>query len=242
MFLLCPNVTTMKIKAVLFDMGKTLIQYNYGSPHEVFQRILTAMKIPKPLQAIKSAFLNAQKEAEKLGILSSFGKVGCEEYWHNWDSLVLKNLGVANNEELANIVQSKWFDFVGCTPYPEVKEVLLELKRRGLKLGLISNGYEEEIDFVLEKANLDKTTFDIIVGVDTTKKVKPSPDVFRYALGRLNVKPDVTLFVGDHIEMDYDGARAVGINALLIEREDTPTDRASNERIRNLQEIFRFMD
>lgn len=233
----------MKIKAVLFDMGETLIRYDYGTPHEVFQRVLTSSGISRSLPEIKDAFSDAKKEADVIGLLSSFGLMKCEEYWNRWDSLVLKHLGIAEHVELGKVVQSKWFDFVDCTFYPEVREVLLELRRRGLKVGLISNGYEEEIAFVVEKAGLEKATFDIIVGVDTVKKAKPNPDVFRHALGKLEVRPDETLFVGDHVEIDYNGARAAGITPLLIEREDRNTnDDRDLERIRNLNEIFRFID
>jgi len=134
---------------------------------------------------------------------------------------VLKHLGIAEHEELAkSFTHSKWMDFVDSTLYPEVKEVLLELKRRGLKVGLISNGYEEEIDLVLEKVDLEKATLDIIVGVDTMKKVKPNPDIFEYAINKLDVKPEETIFVGDNVEADYEGAENAGIHALLINRTE----------------------
>ncbi|NIO36102.1 hypothetical protein GTO27_00165, partial [Candidatus Bathyarchaeota archaeon] len=76
-------------------------------------------------------WLKAEKEAEETNLLSLFGKIQPEEYWHKWDSLVLKHLGIEESVELAETVQSKWFDFVNFTLYPEVKEVLLELKERG---------------------------------------------------------------------------------------------------------------
>jgi putative hydrolase of the HAD superfamily len=113
----------------------------------------------------------------------------------------------------------------------------------GLKLGLISTAYEEDIDAILERAGIAKGLFDIVVGVNTIKKEKPHPEVFRHALSRLNVEPDETLFVGDHVDIDYKGARAVGIHALLIEREHRSTEEASDlERIISLQEIFKLID
>jgi FMN phosphatase YigB (HAD superfamily) len=162
-------------------MGSTLVKYDVEFFEEVFHRILLSLSIQRSLGDIQEAFSSAKKEAEDLSLLSSFGKMKCEEYWNRWDSLVLKHLGMAEHVELGRVVQSKWFDFVRCTLYPEVEDVLSELKLRGLKIGLISNGYEEEINLILEKANLEKATFDIIVGVDTIKRVKPNPDVFRYA-------------------------------------------------------------
>jgi len=169
------------------------------------------------------------------------GKIKRDEFWHQWDSLVLKHLGIAEHEELAkSFTHSKWMGFVDSTLYPEVKEVLLELKRRGLKVGLISNGYEEEINFILEKVNLEKATFDIIVGVDTIKKVKPNPDIFKYAISKLNVKPEETIFVGDNAEADYKGAENAGIHALLIDR--TEKQQSDLRTIKNLKEILSQID
>jgi putative hydrolase of the HAD superfamily len=225
----------LTIKAVLFDMGDTLVKYDVDTFEEVFQRVLISLGISRSLDEIKIAFLNSEKEAKDINLLSSFGKIRCEEYWHQWDSLVLKHLKITDNEELARIVQSRWFDFVDSTLYPEVKEVLAELKQRGLKLGLISNGYEEEINLILEQTDLEKTTFDITVGVDTTKNVKPNPDVFKYALKKLDVKAEEAIFVGDNVEVDYKGAENAGLHTLLIDR----TEKHRGLRIiRNLKEIL----
>jgi putative hydrolase of the HAD superfamily len=221
-------------------MGNTLVKYDYGLPEEVFQRVLFSLGIPRSLDDLKKAFRNAEKEAEDIALLSSSGKIKCEDFWYQWDSLVLKHLQMGENEELPKIIHSKWMDFVDCTLYPEVREVLLELKRRGLKVGLISNGYEEEIDLVLEKASLEKATFDVIVGVDTIRKVKPNPDIFKYAISKLDVKPEETIFVGDNVEADYKGAENAGIRALLINRAEK--HQSSLRTIRNLKEVFSQID
>ncbi len=231
----------MTIKAVLFDVGDTLNKVDVTHPGEIFQRILISLGISKSLDEIKIAFSNAEKEAEDINLLTSFGKIKREEYWHKWDSLVLKHLGIAENVELAKTVQSKWFDFVDFTLYPEVKDVLMELQQRGLKLGLISTAYEEEIHFILERAGLEKTTFNTIVGVDTAQNMKPHPDVFRYALKRLKVRPEEAIFVGDDVEADYKGAENAGIHALLIDR--TEKQKQSGLRtIKNLKEILSQID
>ena len=126
------------------------------------------------------------------------------------------------------------------TLYPEVKEVLSELKQRGLKLGLISNGYEEEINLILEKAYLEKATFDIIVGVDTIRQTKPNPDIFKYAISKLNVKPEEAMFVGDNVEADYEGAENAGVHALLIDR--TEKQQSDLKTIKNLKELRSQID
>ena len=230
----------MTIKAVLFDIGNTLVKYEYGLPEEVFQRVLFSLGISRSLDDTKKAFLSAEKEAEETDLPSLSGKIKCEDFWYQWNSLVLKYLQMEENEELPKIIHSKWMDFVDCTLYPEVREVLLEIERRGLKMGLISNGYEEEIDLILEKADLEKTTFDIIVGVDTMKKVKPNPDIFKHATSKLDVKPEEAIFVGDNLEADYNGAENAGIHALLIDR--TEKQQSDLRTIKNLKELLSHID
>lgn len=217
-------------------MGNTLVKYDVVFFEEVFQRILNSLGISRSLDDVKKAFLNAEKEAKKINLLSSFGKMKCEEYWNLWDSLVLKHLGIVEHAELGKIVHSKWFDFVDFMLYPEVKEVLLELKQRGLKIGLISNGYEEEICFILEMVDLEKKFLDVIIGVDTIGKVKPNPEVFRYAISKLNVEPEEAISIGDDIEVDYEGARNAGIHSLLIDR--TENNQRDLRTIKNLKEIL----
>jgi putative hydrolase of the HAD superfamily len=226
----------LTIKAVLFDMGSTLVKYDVEFFEEVFQRILTSLGISRSLDDVKKAFLNAKREAKDINLLPSFGKMKCDEYWHQWDSIVLKHLEIVENEKLAGIVQSKWFDFVDSSLYPESEEVLIKLKRRGIKIGLISNGYEEEINLILEKVNFEKAIFDVIVGVDTIKKVKPNQDVFKYALNKLDVKPEEAIFVGDDVEADYKGAERAGIHSLLIDRAEE--QQSGLRKIKNLREIF----
>jgi 2-haloalkanoic acid dehalogenase type II len=218
-------------------MGYTLIKPNFEHPGEIFQKILNSLGIYKSLDNVKKAFLNAENEAKEVDLFSSFGKMEREEYWLQWDALVLKHLGILDNSELVKIVQSKWVHFDDASLYPEVRDVLSELKARGLKIGLISNIYEEGINTCLQKAGLEKTTFDIVVGVDAVGNMKPNPDIFTYALKKLKVKPEEAMFVGDDVELDYKGAKKVGMYALLIDR--TEKQKQSGLRtIRNLKEIF----
>ena len=60
----------LMIKAVLFDMGNTLVKYDYGLPEEVFQRVLFSLGISRSLDDMKKAFLKAEKEAEDINLLA----------------------------------------------------------------------------------------------------------------------------------------------------------------------------
>ena len=91
----------LTIKAVLFDMGDTILKYDADTSEKVFQKILASLGIPRSLDEVKAALLKCVKEAEDGGLLSSFGKIQREEYRCQWNSLVLKHLKMTENEEFA---------------------------------------------------------------------------------------------------------------------------------------------
>ena len=64
------------------------------------------------------------------------------------------------------------------------------------------------------------TPVDAAVSSRIHGKIKPDPSIFRAALERLSVEPDEALMVGDQPEDDVEGARSIGMEALLLDRED----------------------
>jgi putative hydrolase of the HAD superfamily len=232
-------VFALKIRAVLFDLGDTLVKT--WIPEVTYQKVLASLGIKKSVEDIKKALDKTEQMFKKSNYRSTYGKASYNEYWQKWDSQVLRNLKIFD-ERLAKEILVRWFDHADCTTYPDTKESLARLRQMGLKLGLISTAYEEDINAIFERASLEKSLFDIIVGANTTKKEKPHPDVFKYALRKLKVKPEETLFVGDHIDNDYRGATKVGIRALLIQREKRISDSISDlNKISRLQEIYKFI-
>jgi 2-haloalkanoic acid dehalogenase type II len=230
----------LKTRAVLFDLGNTLVKT--WIPEVTYQKVLASLGMSRSVEEIKEALSMTEEEFKESNYRSMYGKADYMEYWEKWDSLVLKNLKIFD-ECFAKEILKRWFDYADCVTYPGTKETLARLKQRGLKLGLISTAYEEDITAILERANLEKSFFDIIIGANTIKKEKPHPEVFRYALRKLKVRPEETLFVGDHVDNDYKGARAVGIYALLIQRENRSPDCTPDfKKISNLEEIYKFIN
>jgi putative hydrolase of the HAD superfamily len=234
-------VVVLKIKAVLFDLGSTLVKT--WTPEITYRALLSSFGIDRSTEAVKEALEMVEKEFAESNYGSEYGKVSYTQYWDRWDAKVLEHLGIPQSQIPANDVLAKWWKYADCVAYPDAKGSLERLRQMGVRVGLVSNAYEEDIDPILSKAGLEKRLFDIVVGVNTIKKAKPQPDIFRYALAKLDVKPEETIFVGDHIDNDYRGASAVGIRAILIERESRSAGDISNfERIKSLQEILRLIE
>ena len=100
--------------------------------------------------------------------------------------------------------------------FEDVLPVLAELRERGLKLGLVSNTGRNLEEFVRHHG-LD---VDAAVSSGMHGKTKPHPTIFQAALARLGVAPEAAVMVGDSIEDDIDGAKAVGMRAVLLDREN----------------------
>jgi HAD superfamily hydrolase (TIGR01549 family) len=93
--------------------------------------------------------------------------------------------------------------------------VLDELRRHEIKIGLISNGQRDLEEFAVHHA-LD---VDAIVGSKAHGRVKPHASIFVAALQALDARPEETAMVGDSVEDDIEGARALGIRAILLDRD-----------------------
>jgi putative hydrolase of the HAD superfamily len=107
------------------------------------------------------------------------------------------------------------------------------------KLGIVSNFAIPECVFELLKTNGIDTLFDVIVVSGAVNKRKPSPEIFEGALKLVGVSAEETVFVGDTIDADIEGAKGVGMKAVYIERRvQKESERfCSDHTIKRLKEL-----
>ncbi len=83
-------------------------------------------------------------------------------------------------------------------PYPHSKEVLLDFKKRGIKLGIITNKKHDMSVYCLQIIGL-LDLFDIVVGYEDVKERKPAPDGILLAMDKFHIKDKSrVLYVGDN--------------------------------------------
>src|SRR6266851_1934669 len=99
--------------------------------------------------------------------------------------------------------------------YDDALPVLGVLREHGLKLGLVSNTGRDLGEFVAHH----RLEVDAAIGSRAHGKTKPDPTIFRAALDRLEVEPERAVMVGDSLEDDVEGAGALGMRAILLDRE-----------------------
>jgi putative hydrolase of the HAD superfamily len=92
--------------------------------------------------------------------------------------------------------------------------------------------------FKLLKTNHLDGLFDVVVVSGAVNKRKPSPEIFQSTLKTLGVSASETVFVGDTIDADIEGPKAVGIKAIYIERRLQAIERfAPDQTIKSLSEL-----
>ena len=107
----------MKTRAVLFDMGGTLV-FATCSESETFRRILGSVGITRKRRDIEEALSKAKKELDAEGFAEEFGKIPRGKFWKRRDSCVLKHLGIEDQKgELARVLDLRWFDFANFKSY-----------------------------------------------------------------------------------------------------------------------------
>ncbi len=113
--------------------------------------------------------------------------------------------------------------------YDDVLPTLRALKSRGYLLGLISNTHRS-LESFQSHFELDGLMSAAVASSEHGYN-KPHPSIFRTALDLLAVAPEEAVMVGDNYSHDIEGARAVGMRAILLRRAaQQPPARSSRER------------
>jgi putative hydrolase of the HAD superfamily len=129
--------------------------------------------------------------------------------------LVLDELGLEAPAEAGLAVLE---DAIRFRAFEDVEPALAAIARRGLATAVVSN-WDCSLGEALETAGL---RFHTVVDSATAGAPKPDPAMFRLALERLGTEPARVLHVGDREETDGAGARAAGLDVVIVDRGVTP--------------------
>jgi HAD superfamily hydrolase (TIGR01549 family) len=141
-----------------------------------------------------------------------------EELWVAFTERIVRGMGGDGEgaRACASEMVAAWERHEHFTLYDDVPPVLEELRRHGLKLGVVSNG-QRDLERFVEHHRID---VDVAVGSAAFGRTKPHPSIFLAALEQLGVRPAHAAMVGDSYEDDIEGARALGMMAYLLDRDE----------------------
>lgn len=209
------------LKAILFDLGDTLFDFEHMKRSQVFQTAgkktydyLASMGHSLPpfpryykshVWAVRWAYVRSVLRRREFNVFDLLGTM-CQRMHLQLDNTTL--------EELAWQWYSPLADHTHVAS--DVIPTLTKLRERGLKLALVSNTFIP--GFVLDKhlAMHDLLEFfPIRVYSSAVGVCKPHPRIFEEALRQVGVKAADALFVGDIVRKDIVGAQRVGMRAVL---------------------------
>jgi HAD superfamily hydrolase (TIGR01549 family) len=203
----------MDLRAVLFDVDFTLCRPGPELLAERYARIAArhglTLETSRYEEAREAAVLNLKRHPELLHD---------ESIWHRFTEEIFTGMGGLEEiaSECATEIEEGWAVSENFELFEDALPALEELRAAGLKIGLVSNGIRDLTEFVAHH----RLDVDAIVDSRSHGRVKPHPTIFQAALELLGVAPVEAVMVGDSLEEDVEGARALGMRAILIDRED----------------------
>jgi HAD superfamily hydrolase (TIGR01509 family) len=210
------------IRGVIFDMGGTLIGFRYAPDWRSFEgRGIAALYhflVGRGYALQESEFHEAMWDVTSHGwreAVAGRGNVRLP------DVIVeaVARLGVVLDEETRTQAVKVYTTGVGEDAFllDGARQVLSELKGRGLRLGLLSNTmWPGQIHSEgMSRLGLIEF-FDVLVFSGDVGLWKPNAPAFHYVTDRLGVSPAEAVFVGDHLEADVLGAQNAGLRAVWI--------------------------
>jgi len=198
------------IRAIVFDLDNTLVDFMK----------MKADAVTAAIDGMIDAGLDLPREAVRSRIDAIYQEQGLE-YQRVFDRLLESELGHIDPKILASgIVAYRRARESALVLYPHVQMTLLELVKRGIKLGVVSDAPQPQVWLRLCALALQHV-FDAVVTFEDTRERKPSPAPFRLVLQRLAVEAHEALMVGDWAERDVVGGKSLGMKTVFARYGDT---------------------
>ena len=123
--------------------------------------------------------------------------------------------------------------------FPEVKSVLEELKKKSIKLAILSNGTPSLLSNLVKNSNLENL-FDDVFSIEEVKIYKPDPKVYDIPINKYKVKKEEITFLSANT-WDVSGGGNYGYNAIWVNRSSNVFDKLDytpKNEVKNLRELL----
>jgi len=216
----------MKTKAVVFDAYGTLFDVNSAAEK-------CKNKIGSNWESFSNYWRTTQLEYTWLRSLMKRHK----DFWKITEDSLDKSMRVFNinknmKDELLNLYKI-------LSPYPEVKAVLENLKKKDFKLAILSNGTPELLDELVTSNNFNNL-FDDLFSIERVKVYKPDARVYEMPTKKYNVESDEITFLSANT-WDVSGAGNYGYNSIWVNRNNLEFDNLDfqpKNEINNLKQLL----
>jgi putative hydrolase of the HAD superfamily len=138
-----------------------------------------------------------------------------EEIWVLFTQRIVEGMGGTGDTYAAAVELTRaWEEAQHFELYEDALPTIAALRDHGLKIGLLSNT-ARDLEAFASHHGIDA---DALLTSRVHGKTKPHEAIFRRMLELLDVAPEEAVMVGDALEDDVEGARSIGMRALLLDR------------------------
>ena len=199
----------MKTKAVVFDAYGTLFDVNSAAEK-------CKDKIGVKWETFANFWRTTQLEYTWLRSLMKRHK----NFWDVTEDSLDKSMKVFNiNKNMRNELLGLYKIL---SPYPEVRGVLEDLKKKNFKLAILSNGTPDLLNELVESNNLNNL-FNDLFSIEEVKVYKPDSRVYELPIKKYKIKSDEIVFLSANT-WDVSGGGNFGYNSIWVNRHNSVFD------------------
>lgn len=226
------------IGAVLLDAGGTLFRLR-GSVGGIYAEIAARYDIELPASVLEERFQAVFPRMPGLcfpGVPPS-ALHRLERRW--WHLLVSQVFGRDTGRDFEAMFTEIFDYFASGTAwdlFPETLEVLELLRRRRLRVAIVSN-FDARLLRICDDLGISPRV-DAVIASGRAGYAKPDPRIFLLALRRLGFSPGQAVHVGDSEREDIGGARSAGLHAVLLQRQAS----GETSRAEVIDDLGRLLD
>lgn len=209
-------------KVIFLDAVGTLFGVQ-GSVGEAYAEIARRCGVEADPEALNTAFFKQFKDADPMAFPGvALTDIPAKEYaW--WKAIAENTFAAVGQRNAFDDFDTFFADlyayFAGADPwlvYPDTYHSLERWKAKGIELGIISN-FDSRLYTVIDALVLADFFTSITISTEVGA-AKPSPQIFEAALQKHDCDPADAWHVGDSQVDDYEGAQAVGMRAIWLQR------------------------
>jgi len=226
---------------LLFDLDHTLWDFE-ANAKATLQELHVALQLEKKgVDDFERFHKNYIAHNEKLWERYRNGYIKQEELRIKRMWLALLDFKISD-EELAQELSARFMDLLPTRTilFPYTKEILHYLKNKGYSLHLVTNGFEKTQQNKLMYSGL-RPFFTEIITSEGSGSLKPSKEIFQFALDKCCATASECIMIGDNVEVDIIGAMNAGIDQVYVNHlgvHPTVTPTYSVNSLKELEEIF----
>ena len=199
----------IKIKAVVFDAYGTLFDVNSAAEK-------CKDKIGTKWEPFANFWRTTQLEYTWLRSLMKRHK----NFWEVTEDSLDKSMRVFNiNKSMKNELLNL---YKVLSPYPEVRRVLEDLKKKNFKLAILSNGTPALLKKLVASNKLNNL-FDDLFSIEEVKVYKPDSRVYEIPVKKYNIKANEITFLSANT-WDVSGGGNYGYNSIWVNRNKSEFD------------------